>query len=223
MILQAAGGMPAVDYVRDFVKWADDKIWYADVRGSASMQDILGMVRYAGIEEGVQHFCIDNLMCCVPGEEQYDAQKEFVFELCGMARELDMHIHVVHHIRKLLDEKTVPNKFDIKGSGSITDRVDNVIIVYRNKAKESNLAKGESEFAPDKWQMWKDAYDTKLIIAKQRDGGEETEIRLWYHKESMSYSDHKLNGLRPHGFNVPKVKPLGLLAKETRHCIEEAQ
>jgi len=221
MILQAAGGIPSVEYVRDFLFWADNKIWYADVRGSASMNDILGMVRYAAQEEGVQHFCIDNLMCCVPGEEQYDAQKEFVFELCGMARELEIHVHVVHHIRKLMDEKTVPNKFDIKGSGSITDRVDNVIIVYRNKTKEANLMKGESEFTPEKWQLWKDAYDAKLIIAKQRDGGEETEVRLWYHKESMSYTDHKLHGSRPSGFSVPKTRSAGLVAKETPFLVEE--
>ncbi len=36
------------------------------------------------------------------------------------------------------DEETQPNKFDIKGTGAITDLVDNVFIVWRNKKKENN-------------------------------------------------------------------------------------
>ena len=220
LIMQAAGGIPTVQYVKDFLAWTGDRLWYADVRGSASNKDMLGIVRYAAIEHSMQHFFIDNLMCCVSGEDDYNSQKDFVFELCGMARELGIHIHVVHHVRKLLDEKTIPGKFDIKGSGSITDRVDNAIIVYRNKRKEAELQKSDRELPDDKRAEWNKAYDASVIIVKQRDGGEETTIKLWFHRESNSYSDRRLDH-RPPLFEVPKVKPKGLMAFETKALNEE--
>lgn len=229
LILQAAGGIPDVQFVRDFLHWTSDRLWYADVRGSASNKDMLGIVRYAALECGVQHFFIDNLMCCVSGEDDYNGQKDFVFQLCGMARELGVHVHIVHHVRKLVDEKTIPGKFDIKGSGSITDRIDNAIIVYRNKRKEAELQKSDREMTPEKRHEWKQAYDAALIVCKQRDGGEETTIRLWYHKESNSYTDRKIDGAPPR-FSVPRSPPpepepepqkLGLLAVHTEQLFEE--
>lgn len=207
MVLQAARSYPTPGYVKDFLNWADGKVFYADVRGSANQKDVLGMVRYAVREKNVEHFFIDNLMCCVPGEQEYDAQKNFMFALAEMARELNVHVHLVHHIRKLDNEvKDQPNKFDIKGTGAITDRADNIIIVWRNKKKEEQIAKGKSAFKEEEWQMWLDAFDTMLRVDKQRDGGEEGNIKLKFHKESMSYVDqsYKLDP-KLSGFNVPKV------------------
>ena len=220
LIMQAAGGIPNAQYVRDFLTWTGNRLWYADVRGSASNKDMLGIVRYAAREHKVQHFFIDNLMCCVSGEDDYNSQKDFVFELCGMARELGIHIHLVHHVRKLIDEKTIPGKFDIKGSGSITDRVDNAIIVFRNKRKEAELQKSDKEITLEKRNEWRQAYDASLIIVKQRDGGEESTIKLWFHKDSNSYHDRRIDG-RPPMFEVPKAKPKGLLAKETKALNEQ--
>lgn len=220
LIMQAAGGMPSKQYVVDFLRWTGDRLWYADVRGSASNKDMLGIVKYAALESKVEHFFIDNLMCCVSGEDDYNSQKDFIFELCGLARELGIHIHIVHHVRKLLDEKTIPGKFDIKGSGSITDRVDNAIIVYRNKRKEAELQKSDKELPLEKRNEWRQAYDASLIIVKQRDGGEETTIKLWYHKEANSYTDRRIDG-RPPMFEVPRYKPPGFLASITKHLVEE--
>lgn len=220
LILQAAGSKPTVQYVKDFLAWCSDKLWYADVRGSASNKDMLGIARYAAVENKIQHFFIDNLMCCVSGEDDYNSQKDFIFDLCSAARELGTHIHVVHHVRKLMDEKTIPGKFDIKGSGSITDRVDNAIIVYRNKKKEAELQKSDKELPQEKRADWQKAYDASLIIVKQRDGGEEATIKLWYDRFSNSYSDRRLDGSPPR-FEVPRVVPRLLVAKDAGVPVEE--
>ena len=45
--------------------------------------------------------------------------------------ELGLIIHVVHHVRKLDSEKSQPDKFDVVGSGDITNLADNVFIVNR--------------------------------------------------------------------------------------------
>jgi len=222
LILQAAGGIPPVEYVKDFLAWCGDRLWYADVRGSASNKDMLGIVKYAALEHKVQHFFIDNLMCCVSGEDDYNSQKDFVFDLCASARELGIHIHIVHHVRKLLDEKTIPGKFDIKGSGSITDRVDNAIIVYRNKKKEAELQRGDKEITMEKRAEWERAYDASVIIVKQRDGGEEATIKLWFDRNSNSYHDRRLEG-RPPMFEVPQVKIPGIIATETKALNEQAE
>jgi twinkle protein len=222
MILQAAGGIPDVRYVRDFLSWTGDRLWYADVRGSASNKDMLGIVKYAALESKVQHFFIDNLMCCVSGEDDYNSQKDFVFQLCEMARELGIHIHIVHHIRKLQDEKIIPGKFDIKGSGSITDRVDNVIIVYRNKRKEAELQKSDKELPQEKRVEWQRAYDASVIVVKQRDGGEEATVKLWFQREANSFHDRRIDG-RPPCFEIPRFVKPELVAVETAVLNEEVE
>jgi hypothetical protein len=82
------------------------------------------------------------------------------------------------------------------------------------------LAQSPVKLADDKRAEWNKAYDASVIIVKQRDGGEETTIKLWFHRESNSYSDRRLDH-RPPLFEVPKVKPKGLLAVETKALNEE--
>ena len=91
---------------------------------------------YCATEKRISHFFIDSLMKCVGAEDDYNGQKAFVDELTSIARDHDMHIHLVHHIRKPNDESHKPNKYDYKGTGAITDQVDNVVSVWRNKPKE---------------------------------------------------------------------------------------
>lgn len=228
MILQAAGGIPSQQYALDFMHWASDKLWYADVRGSASMTDVQGIVKYAVQENKCQHFFIDNLMCCVSGEDDWNSQKDFVFKLCEVARMHEVHIHIVHHIRKLESEDKIPGKYDIKGTGTLTDRVDNVMLVWRNKMKE-RVVREELAKKPEERKMkdgkpllddamsWSDA---QIIVVKNRDGGEESTTRLWYWQEGNSFHDQKVKG-RPHGFEVPRYQPPGLLAAEGSILVEE--
>ena len=56
------------------------------------------------------------------GEDDYNAQKLFVDRLCAAAKDLDAHIHLVHHLKKPSKEGDRLDKHDAKGSGSITDQ-----------------------------------------------------------------------------------------------------
>jgi twinkle protein len=133
------------------------------------------------MELGVQHFFVDSLMKCVPGEDDYNAQKYFVDELTALARDHNIHIHLIHHIRKLASEEIMPNKNDVKGSGAISDQVDNVLMVWRNKKKEHDMhLKGTADkFTPD----------AMLMCHKQRNGEAEEWYNLWYNKESQQFID----------------------------------
>ena len=70
---------------------------------------------------------------------------------------------------------------DLKGSGSVADQVDNVILMHRNKKKEREIEAGN---VVD--QSIPDAY---LAIEKQRNGEYEGVIRLWFDKNSQQFTE----------------------------------
>jgi twinkle protein len=152
-----------------------NRLWFYDQQGSTSSREVIAMARYCAVELGIQHVFIDSLMKCVPAEDDYNAQKYFVDELTALARDHNIHIHLVHHIRKLGSEEIQPNKHDIKGSGAITDQVDNVLLMWRNKKKEKAAI-------PDDTHP-----DAILSCEKQRNGEAEESITLWYHTASQQF------------------------------------
>jgi twinkle protein len=111
-------------------------------------------------------------------EDDYNGQKKFLDELTAIARDKQIHIHLICHSRKLADENSPPGKMDLKGSGSITDQADNCVTVWRNKKKEALAAQGKAD---------EKAPDNLLIIDKQRNGEWEGQIALWWHRASGQY------------------------------------
>lgn len=167
------------DLYEQFRDWTDKRLWLYDQQGTVKAPMILAVLRYAGTELKIRHFFIDSLMKCVHGEDDYNGQKAFVDEVTSIARDTGMHIHLVHHIKKLANEEQTPDKMDVKGSGSITDQVDNLLLVWRNKKKERAFQAGELVSSVDP--------DAILICDKQRNGEWEGRISLWYEKDSQQF------------------------------------
>ena len=161
--------------------YAGNELWLYDQQGTVTAQQVIAVSRYSAVELGVQHIFIDSLMKCVSGEDDYNAQKSFVDELTSLARDHNVHVHLIHHIRKLQSEEIKPNKNDIKGSGSISDQVDNVLMVWRNKKKEHDAQNGSVD------NMIPDAF---LMCEKQRNGEAEDWYSLWYHKDSQQFVEY---------------------------------
>jgi twinkle protein len=155
------------------------KMYLYDQQGTTSSREVIAMTRYSAHEIKAHHVIIDNLMKCVAGEDDYNGQKLFVDALTSIARDYGIHVHIVHHIRKSGSEEDRPNKMDIKGSSSITDQVDNVFIVWRNRKKENALKDGKTveESVPD----------MVLMCEKQRNGAAEERYGLWFHRDSLQY------------------------------------
>lgn len=168
-----------IDVYSQFRDWTDGKLYLYDQQGTVNAKQVCAVIRYAAKEKGVTHFFVDSLMKCVSGEDDYNGQKMFVDELTAIARDHHIHIHLVHHIKKPPTEDHKPSKYDYKGSGSITDQVDNVISVWRNKTKEKarEIGKAVNEADPD----------CLLICDKQRNGEWEGSIGLWFHRDSQQY------------------------------------
>jgi twinkle protein len=179
---QNEGGRDALEHLyREFGDWADGRLWMYDQQGTADPRNVLGMARYSAKELGCSHIFIDNLAKCVKGEDDFNGQKVFVDELTALARDNGVHVHLVHHTRKPANENHIPDKHDNKGSGSITDQADNVMIVWRNKAKEDEVKAGKKA-SPKLAEP--DAY---LLCRKQRNGDDEPTIGLWFDKDSKQF------------------------------------
>lgn len=160
----------------DFAGQADGTLWLYDQQGTVKSETMVGVARYCGEKLGIQHIFIDSLMKCVRGSDDYNAQKDFVDALCSAAKDYGMHVHLVHHIRKLENELKVPNKMDIKGAGEITDQADNVLIVWRNKTPIDKRREGDP--------------DCLLICDKQRNGsGWEGVQKLYFDARSQQYTE----------------------------------
>ncbi len=168
-----------LEVYEQFRDWTLGRMWLYDQQGTVTASQVCAVVRYCAKELGVTHFFVDSLMKCVAGEDDYNGQKAFVDELTAIARDNGIHVHLVHHIRKPANESHLPNKYDYKGSGAITDQVDNVISVWRNKDKEKNIAAGKKVSA--------DEPDAKLICDKQRNGEWEGIIGLWFDRASQQF------------------------------------
>lgn len=186
------------EYVDKFLNWCDGKLTLFKHTGRATHETLLGVVHYAAKELKAKHIVIDSLMMVThgaAGDRAINEQKDLVSELCHTARNLNVHIHLVHHSRKLENENTVPGKFDAVGSGGISDQVDQVMIVWRRKAKEKKLDK--MHFASAEYQeLDKSQSDSLLICAKNRHIGIEKEYPLWYHTKSKRFVGNNTRKVR---------------------------
>ena len=93
---------------------------------------MLAVIRYSADKFDVQHFFVDSLMKCIRDEDDYNGQKQFINGLCNVAMDTGIHVHLIHHTKKPNHDE-VPNRYQAKGSGSISDQVDNVFGVWRNR------------------------------------------------------------------------------------------
>lgn len=164
-----------------FAGLCTDRLWIYDQQGTVTPERVISVTRYCFKVLGIKHMFIDSLMKCVKGEDDYNGQKAIVDELTAMARDYSAHVHLVHHLRKSGKETDQPDKNDVKGSGAITDQVDNLMLVWRNKEKELNAQAGKI--------VAEDEPDTVIFCRKQRNGtGWEGPIRLYFDPESMQFT-----------------------------------
>lgn len=138
------------------------KMWLFNKVGDVNPDVVLGSIRWAAEQYGVKHFVIDNLQKVIKDTDNYNGEKNFVASLFDICKDTGVHIHLVHHTRKPEKSGKEPDKSSIKGSGSITDIVDNIFMVWRNLEKEADVEKKgfDSSFINDP--------DTFVKCVKQR-------------------------------------------------------
>jgi len=194
MLKQAVGcDIPSDEYATRFLKWTDDRLWLYDQTDTVKADRILGMVHYAAQELKINHIIIDSLMKCGIAKDDMDGQARFVDRLCWAAKSENIHIHLIHHMRKHeKGEFFPPGKHDFRGAGEVVDLVDNAIAVHCNKKKEQLRNEGK-EFNEDE-------ADITLDVVKQRNGEYEGKFKFWFNEKSLQLTPDVHNRVMPYEF-----------------------
>jgi twinkle protein len=173
---------PTREQVGFFIKATDGNLWFYDQQGMVKPDRMVAVIKHCAEKLKCQHIVIDSLMKCVRGTDDYNGQKEFVDQLTACARDFNVHIHLVVHLKKGEGDERMPTRMDISGTAAISDLVDNVLLVWRNKKKErdSDAGKAVSDADPD----------AVLICDKQRNGDWEGRVKLWYDRPTLRFSDN---------------------------------
>ncbi len=171
MLKQASGGDKPTEYILDRFKEKLNMYIYNHV-GTLNANTVFGMCHFMAKEKGIKHIMIDSLVKCGINQSENEPQKEFVSKLQEIAKEHNIHIHLVVHLRKPDKATTRPDRFAIKGAGEISDLADNCILVYVNRETEG------------------DAANSFLIIDKQRDGDFQGAIGFWWHEKTGQWLDN---------------------------------
>ena len=199
MFRQISGNASPPRAFRDqIIDWTDNRLWVYDQLDTVSSERILGMCIYAFTELKIEHIVIDSLMKCGIPNKDTEKMQCFIDRLMWIAKTHGGHIHLVHHIRKGENEDTVPNKFDVKGAGEITDMVDNVCIVWKNKKKARQIEAGETvdNIIPD----------GLINIEKQRHGEWEGKIAVYIDQPSNQFKGGPDNRLE--WFEISKLEAI---------------
>lgn len=177
-LYRQAGWTRGCNFSSQIGEYFNDIFLYNKV-GTGDLDQILESFIYARKRYGVKYFVIDSLSKCGIADDDYTAQKIAVEKIFDFSIKHLVHVILVVHIRKQKDELSIPTKFDIKGSGGMTDAVSNVLVVWRNKVKEAARRNGNQakELEPDQ----------VLRCVKQRSTGQETHVNLWFHAPSCQF------------------------------------
>lgn len=204
MANQAAGCTHSVEWAGAFADWADDRIYVYDQLDTVPADRILGAVYYASKVLGCKHVFIDSLAKCGTRNDP-EIEQEFIDRLGWAAKTLDIHIHLVAHVRKPhgQGEEYIPNKFDVRGAGQLTDLVDNVVLWWKNKARIEALDKKERNLplTPKELDTIELSSDFLMVIAKQRHAPFEGKIPFYKHSHSLQFLGDR--GDRALPFHIP--------------------
>lgn len=196
--------------LRRWVEWQAQYFWaYAHV-GQADLDRVLEVWRYGARRYGINYFVLDSLMMVAGLEgEDYDGQKAVMDKLLTFAATERVHVFLVAHDKKPdsrhPESKHYPGRYDVKGTGNLSDLAWNVLCIWRNKEKEEKLATAKElpENDSDRAKIentWRYKEDALLVVQKQRETGEEPIKRLYFHagpESSWQYREHSSDPVEP--------------------------
>jgi twinkle protein len=193
MACQAVGvGKPTKEYIDKFLDFLAGKMWLYDQQGTVTPDRVYAVITYCAEQLGINQFLVDSMTKVIPGEDDYNLQKQFAGRLQDTARDLTKaghptHIHLITHAKKTGDESKRPGKQENRGSGTIVDQTDNFAAVFRLPKKEAK--QGEpADAGPDHC----------IYLDKQRnaaDGWEGT-VALWFDEMSLQFREGKFDKVR---------------------------
>lgn len=205
MTRQACGtAHPSAALIDQFHEWTNGKLWLFDHVGRIAPARALALCRYfVDVHQGT-HVVLDSWMMVCSSEENLDEQKQFSTDLCRLAQETELHVHVVAHCRKpggASSEDKPPGRYDIRGSGAISDQSSNILSVWMNKKKFARL-----DSNPNDMEALNEPCGI-LRCDKQRNGAWEGSIQLWHDPSSLRFCDDRTSPVEPLNFITNPDQP----------------
>lgn len=189
---QAAGsGKPPKEFASDLLDHLSDKMWIYDHLDSVEPARALACVHYMA-KIGIKLIVLDCLIM-VRGVTR-DAEKEayFMSTLVALAKAHDIHIALVHHVRKPQQggDEYVPTRFDVRGASDLGDMASSIFILHNNKRKAEAIRKQEVGATLTKQEVEALEKPCQLfIVAKQRNAPFEGAIGLNMNREAMQFRE----------------------------------
>jgi twinkle protein len=173
---------PSFEYIDKFMDLMAGSLWLYDQQGQVTSERVCAVITYCAEQLGIKQFLVDSMMKIVEDEDDYNGQKRLTGRLQNLARDLDVHIHLITHAKKKEDETKRPGKQDNRGSGTIVDQTDNFVVVFKIPKKEDD----------------KEGPDFCLYVDKQRNAsdGWEGHIALWFDPGSLQFKEGRLDKAR---------------------------
>ena len=186
MITQTLGSPePTDEFITKWANRAKDKLFIYDQLGTTTSEDMFATLYYGKHVLGCDVFIIDSLMKMADiSEESLEKQKLFCDRLAVICRDLNIHVFLVAHTRKMKDETEIPDATDIMGSSLIRALSDNIVCVWRNRAKEKLVEEGKT---PE--EELKIIPDCKVFVQKQRNAQWEGSFNFWFSQKGLTYKE----------------------------------
>ena len=203
-------GTPTEAKVREAMAWLRDKCWIINVVGKMKTDRILDDFKYAAKRYDIHNFIVDSLTKCNIREDDYEAQKCFVDEICDFNHAYEATTHLVVHQRKPSGNSERPDKFGARGAAAITDEASSVLCVWR-PSQEEDEDQSDSRFNTKKKTTKKDhngfKVDSVLYVDKNRDSGVEGKFNLFFDPNSLQFQENY--GFVPVNYMSIKTMPNG--------------
>ena len=183
---------PTRERLQEVMAWLRDKCWMVNIVGKMKTERIIDVFKYAAKRYNIHNFILDSLTKCNIREDDYDAQKCFVDELCDFNHANEATTHLVVHQRKPSGNSERPDKFGARGAAAITDEASSVICVWR-PSQEEEEDQSDSRFNTKKKTTKKDhngfKVDSVLYIDKNRERGIEGKFNLYFDTKSLQFQE----------------------------------
>ena len=171
--------------VQDTLEDLSENCWlYVDTL-TPDIDRLLEVCEYGFKRYGIEVFIIDSLTN-LSGQMDYEKQQEAMEKFVTFKLNFNCTVFMVTHSRKGESEHKAMDKYDVKGSGAITDLADSVLSVWKNKKKADHIEECHQQGMPTDPDITGKP-DIVLQVLKNRHGLYEGKCGLWFDKSTCQY------------------------------------
>ncbi len=184
-VMQAAhDDKPTPERITDVLERLSESMTLYDITGRVPLRNMLAVMHYSAVELKARHFLMDNLTALLSVDaEAAETHRQFIADVCTIAKATGMHIHLVAHCAKPEkgDESKVPSGYNLRGTGSAPDLADNILMVWRNKPKEDKIDEGRDTFEVQ------NEPDIIVLVDEQRHWDFRGRINYWLDRRTLRF------------------------------------